>query len=77
MQYLLRGGKAFILDNGGAWDTWADTGPLNPSPMGEGSPWDIALAAAVIREKKHKTSSNIIFIVLNDYPHIPNLKSCK
>lgn len=42
----LRGGKALILDSGGAWDTWADTGPLNPSPMGEGSPCDIALAAA-------------------------------
>lgn len=54
--YLLRGGKALILDNGGAWDTWAETGPLNPSPMGEGSPCDIALAAAVVREKRYKPS---------------------
>lgn len=50
--YLLRGGKALILDSGGVWDIWVDIGLLNSFFMGEGSLCDIALAVVVVREKK-------------------------
>lgn len=42
----LRGGKALMLDKAGDCETCAATWPPKLSDIGEGNPWDIALAAA-------------------------------
>ena len=49
--YSLRGGKALMLDKAGDCETCAATWPPKLSDIGEGNPWDIALAAAKSENK--------------------------